>query len=83
MGHNTVSKPHSSSRILSTSNATLQTSSVSFPRRGGGMSVALTKRLNRVGIFVRSPDEGNTFHFETLCFLVFRIPDDGQCPENK
>jgi hypothetical protein len=43
--------------------------------------LALSRGLNRVGVPTLHQD-GNTFNFRNVVFLVFRIPDDGQSPKN-
>jgi hypothetical protein len=39
--------------------------------------LALSKGTKRAGVSHLSPENGNIHTFWTLCFLVFRIPDDG------
>jgi hypothetical protein len=39
------------------------------------------EKPNGVGVFLPSPEDGSDPNPETLCFLVFTIPDDEQSPE--
>jgi hypothetical protein len=46
--------------------------------------LALFKGPNSIGVSLPSPEVGNRFSFQVLCFTVFRIPnmDKAQKPSN-
>jgi hypothetical protein len=43
----------------------------------------VSKRPNRIGVFLPSPEGGNRSSFENVVFLLFTIPVDGQTPETR
>jgi hypothetical protein len=58
-----------------------ETESVSFPGETGNTPTLLGP-LERANLnHWTSPEDGNRSSFETLCFLVSRMPDDGQSPD--
>jgi hypothetical protein len=63
---------------------TIPTLSGPFERAKSGDRLTLSKGPNRVGVYPPpSPEDGNRSSFRNVvCFVVSRIPDDGQSPKN-
>jgi hypothetical protein len=50
----------------------------------GFWKLALSEGPNKVDVSLPSLEDGKHIQFsETLCFIIFRIPDDGQGPETQ
>jgi hypothetical protein len=47
------------------------------------LKLAPSTRSNRAAVSLPPPEDGNNPVSETLCFLVFRISDNGQSPETQ
>jgi hypothetical protein len=49
----------------------------------GRATLSHSKGLNRVGVSLTTPEDGNRSSFQNVVFSMFRIPNDGQSPETQ